>query len=238
LEQALGTAERAIAIDPTSSQAHACYAFCCSVIVYSYWSSELDRLRGQAFESAKRAVTLDATDNYARYVLGYVHNARGDYEDARIHLEKVLQDNPNDTEGRGIYAMFLVSVGQPEAAIQQFELMKRQNPFDLSWFPWIKGWAYFTARRYGEGIATFKQIPEPHNEVRGYLAASFAYLGRRAEANATMEDFLRIAERDMPAFPGRRLRDWDDYWRNTTLYQHQEDHDHLMEGLRRAGLVE
>lgn len=199
LELALGTAERAIEADPTSPQAHACYAFCCSVILYSYWSSELDRLRAQAFESAKRAVTLDASDNYARYVLGYVHNVRGDYEDARIHLEKVLENNPNDTEGRGIYAMFLVSVGRPEAAIQQFELMKRQNPFDLSWFPWIKGWAYFTARRYGEAIATFKQIPEPHNEVRGYLAASFAYLDRRAEANAMMEDFLRIAERDMPA---------------------------------------
>ncbi|MEZ5833529.1 MAG: tetratricopeptide repeat protein, partial [Dongiaceae bacterium] len=238
LEQALGIAQRAIETDPTNAQAHACYAFCCCVIVYSYWSSELDRLRAQAFESAKRAVTLDATDNYARMILGFVHNMRGEHDDARVHLEKALEGNPNDTEARGIYAIFLASVGQPEAAIQQFELMKRQNPFDLSWFPWIKGWAYFTARRYGEAIATFKQIPEPHNEVRGYLAASFAYLGRRAEANAMMEDFLRMAEHDMPIFPGRRLRDWDDYWRNTTLYQRQEDHAHLMEGLRRAGLMD
>ncbi len=238
LEQARQMARHAVELDPASSAAHACYAYCCSVIVYSCWTSELDQLRAEAFDFAKRAVTLDATDNTARWVLGFIYANRRDYEEARIHLEKLLENNPNDTEGRGVYAILLVAVGEAEAALQQFEIMKRQNPFDLSWFPWIKGWAYFSLRRYDEAVATFKQIPEPHNEVRGYLAASCAYLGKSAEAHALMEQFLRVAEEDMPAFPGRRLGGWDDYWRNTARYKHQEDHDHLMEGLRRAGLPE
>jgi len=49
---------------------------------------------------------------------------------------------------------------------------------------------------------------------------------------------LRVAEADMSVFPGRRLKDWDDYWRNTCWYKRQEDHDHLMDGLRKAGLPE
>ena len=236
LEQARQMARHAVELDPASSAANACYAYCCSVIVYSCWTSELDRLRAEAFDFAKRAVTLDATDNTARWVLGFIYTNRGEYEEARIHLEKLLENNPNDTEGRGVYAIFLVAVGEAEAALQQFEIMKRQNPFDLSWFPWIKGWAYFSLRRYDEAVATFKQIPEPHNEVRGYLAASCAYLGKSAEAHASMEQFLRVAEADMPAFPGRRPGAWDEYWRNTARYKHQEDYDHLMEGLRRAGL--
>jgi adenylate cyclase len=238
LEQARQMARHAIELDPTSAQAHACYAFCCSVIIYSYWTSDRDQLRVEAFDAAKRAVALDVTDNYARWVLGMVYLTRREYEEARIHLEKVVENNPNDTEGRGIFAMLLVAVGEAGAAIEHFEIMKRQNPFDLSWFPWIKGLAYFTLRRYGMAIATFKQMPEPHNEVRGYLAACHAYLGKSAEARAMLEEFLRVAELDMLVFPGRRLKDWDDYWRNTCWYKRQEDHDHLMDGLRKAGLPE
>ena len=238
LEQARQMARHAIELDPTSAQAHACYAFCCSVIIYSYWTSDREQLRVEAFDAAKRAVALDATDNYARWVLGMVYLTRREYEEARIHLEKVVENNPNDTEGRGIFAMLLVAIGEAGAAIEHFEIMKRQNPFDLSWFPWIKGLAYFTLRRYGMAIATFKQIPEPHNEVRGYLAACHAYLGKSAEAKAILQEFLRVAEGDMLVFPGHRLKDWDDYWRNTCWYKRQEDHDHLMDGLCKAGLPE
>jgi adenylate cyclase len=238
LEQARQMARYAIELDPTSAQAPACYAFCCSVIIYSNWTSDRDQLRVEAFDAAKRAVALDVTDNYARWVLGMVYLTRREYEEARIHLEKVVENNPNDTEGRGIFAMLLVAIGEAGAAIEHFEIMKRQNPFDLSWFPWIKGLAYFTLRRYGMAIATFKQMPEPHNEVRGYLAACHAYLGKSAEAKAMLEEFLRVAERDMLVFPGHRLTDWDDYWRNTCWYKRQEDHDHLMDGLRKAGLPE
>jgi adenylate cyclase len=238
LEQALAMARQAIEIDPSSAQAHACYAYCCSVIIYSYWAADLDRLRVEAFEHAKRGVGLDPEDNYARWVLGFVHTIRREYEEAQIHLEKAVENNPNDTEARGFYVIYLIAVGEPEVALQEFDIIRRQNPFDLSWFPWIKGWACFSAHRYDDAIATLKRMSVPVNEVRGLMAASYAYAGRIAEAHAMMEEFLRVAESDMPVFPGRRLRDWDDYWQNATSYRRQEDQDHLMEGLRKAGLPE
>jgi hypothetical protein len=51
-----------------------------------------------------------------------------------------------------------------------------------------------------------------------------------------MENFLLVAEADMAVFPSLRPNGWDDYWRNTTCYREQDDHDHLMIGLRSAGL--
>ncbi|MCB1376926.1 MAG: winged helix-turn-helix domain-containing protein [Alphaproteobacteria bacterium] len=236
LEQARILARTATELDPGSSRAHACYAYCSAVVFYSNWSSDRDQVHAACFEFAKRAIALDDTDNFARWVLGFIYLTRREYDAARIHLERAVEVNPNDTEARGIYAIFLVAVGEGEAAIRHFEIMKRLNPFELAWFPWIKGWAFLSLRRYAEAVATFKQIPEPHAEVRGFLAASYAYLGRLVEAKAMMEDFLRMAEADMPNSPGSRPNGWDDYWRNTTFYLRQADHDHLMTGLCNAGL--
>jgi hypothetical protein len=68
------------------------------------------------------------------------------------------------------------------------------------------------------------------------LAASLAYLGKAAEARAVMDTFLAVAEADMAVFPSCLPNGWDDYWRNTLCYRQQEDFDHMMTGLRRAGL--
>ena len=80
--------------------------------------------------------------------------------------------------------------------------------------------------------------PTSINEVRGWLAASYAHAGRLQEARATLEEFLRIAESDMAVFPGRRLKDWEPYWHGAFEYRDQKDFDHLFDALREAGLEE
>ena len=236
LVQARLLARKAIDLDPNSAQAHACYAYFCSIVVYSNWALDCDQFRAESFDFARRAIALDVIDTYVRWVLGYIYLTRREYEEARIHLEKAVEINPNDTEARGVYAIYLVSVGDAESAIRHFDFIKRLNPFDLSWFPWMKGWAFLTLRQYDNAVAEFRKIPEPHNEVRGLLAASLAYLGKSSEAQAVMDSFLLMAEADMPVFPSRRPNGWEDYWRNATCYRQQEDHDHLLIGLRSAGL--
>jgi len=122
--------------------------------------------------------------------------------------------------------------------IEQIELGRRLNPFDTRWVPWDKGIVCFTARRYDEAITALRQARDPINEVRGWLAASYAQAGRLEEARATLEEFLRVAETDMAVFPGRRLKDWEPYWHGAFEYRDQKDFDHLFEALRKAGLRE
>jgi hypothetical protein len=77
---------------------------------------------------------------------------------------------------------------------------------------------------------------DPINEVRGWLAASYAQAGRLQEASEMLEEFLRVAESELAIFPGRQLKDWEPYWHSALEYQDQKDFDHLFDGLRKAGL--
>ena len=236
--QALACAERAIALDPSSARAHAHAAWCHFFDYMACWTADRANALAKAFALARRAVELDETDSFARCLLGVVHLFRREYDEARSETEKGVELNPNDPEARRYYGDFLAATGKPEAAIEQIDLAKRLNPFDTRWVPWIRGIACFTARRYEEAIATLRQARDPINEVRGWLAASYAHAGRLSEARATLEEFLRVAESDMAIFPGRRLKDWESYWHGAFEYEDQKDFDHLFDGLRKAGLPE
>jgi TolB-like protein/Tfp pilus assembly protein PilF len=236
MEQAHALALRAIDIDPTNARAHVLYASCCFNISAAHWTAERDRVFEEAVQHARRAVALDSSDSVTQHMLGFLDIFRREYEEARIHCEKALESNPNDTDARTFYAVFLIATGQPDAAIEQLDLVKRHNPFDLYWVPWVKGIAFFTAHRYEDAIAVLKQIPEPINEIRGWLAASYAQAGRLTEAKASLDEFLRVAKHDMVVYPGNRLKDWESYWHAVLQYRDQRDFDHLFEGLRKAGM--
>ena len=237
-EQARACAERAVELDPTSARAHAQLAWNCFFDYVACWTSERVEALAKAYELAKRAVILDETDSFAHTMLATVHVFRKEYDEARSEHEKAIALNPNDPEARRYYGDFLAATGEPDAAIEQIDLGKRLNPFDTRWVPWIRGIACFTAHRYDEAIATLRQARDPINEVRGWLAASYAHAGRLREARAMLDEFLRVAESDTANFPGQRLRDWEPYWHGAFEYRDQKDFDHVFDALRKAGLPE
>lgn len=235
-EQALASAKRATEIDPTSARAFTQLAWNYFFNYMACWTADREGALANAYMSAQRAVVLDETDSFAHTILGTVHIFRREYDEARSEHESAIELNPNDPEARRYYGDFLAATGQADAAIEQIDLGKRLNPFDTRWVPWIRGIACFTARRYEEAIATLRQASEPINEVRGWLAASYAHAGRMQEAKAMLEEFLRVAESDMASFPGRRLKDWEPYWHGAFEYKDPKDFEHLFDALRKAGL--
>ena len=132
--------------------------------------------------------------------------------------------------------MYLTAVGRADEAVAQYDLSARINPLQTDGIDWIRGIAFFTARRYDEAITTLRPIKDQINEVRGWLAASYAGAGRLDEARATLEEFLRVAEDDMVVFPGRKVAAWADYWHGAMQYRDEADFEHLYDALRKAGL--
>jgi adenylate cyclase len=235
---ALACAERAVELDPMSARACTHSAWCHFYNYMAGWTAERERALVKAYELAQRAVMLDETDSFAHSFLGFIHTFRREYEEAGAEIERAIDLNPNDPEARRKYSLFLAATGNAEAAIDQIDLAKRLNPFDTQWVPWIRGIHCFTAGRYDEAITALRQVRDPINEVRGWLAASYAHAGRLQEARATLDEFLRVAEVDMAVFPGRRLKDWEAYWHGALEYRDQKDFDHLFDALRKAGLPE
>jgi adenylate cyclase len=227
---------RAIEADPNNARAHAYYASLCFNLWMAHWTTERERMFEEACRHAERAVALDDTDSLIRCMLGFIKIYRRAFDEARVLMEESLASNPNDTEAKTYYAVYLLSTGQADSAIEQLDLARRQSPFDLSWAPWVRGVAYFTARRYDEAIAVLNRIPEPINEVRGWLAASYARAGRLTEAKASLDKFLQVAKQDMAVYPGDRLKDWERYWHGAVEYRDPQDFEHLYDALRQAGM--
>jgi adenylate cyclase len=234
--EARGLALRATELDPGNAKAWSYVGYAYFMENVAYWVPDPAKALLMAYEFQKKAVALDENDIEVSWKFGQVLLAMGRFEEARVHFLRALEVNPNDTEARCQYAVYLDCLGRHEEAIEHYDIAKRRNPIDPMWIPWLKGVAYFGARRYGEAIAQFNKILEPIYEVHGWMAACYAQMGRSAEAKGRLEQFLSGAEANMAVFPGRRLRDLERYWRGTMFYREESDYQHLFESLRKAGL--
>ena len=230
-------AEQAVALDPKSALAHAQLGWTYCLDQIFGWVEESGETLGTALALAQRAVLLDEADCRARWLLGHVHVFRREYDEARAHLHTAIALNPNDVEARGVYGIYLYAVGETDAALEQFDIARRHNPFEFNWVILCRGVALFTARRYDEAIATLKHVHNPTNEVRLWLAASYAGAGCLPEARATLAEFLAVAEREMAHFPGRRLADWQPELHRFAPYRDLREFDHLSAALQTAGLT-
>ncbi|MGH6928001.1 MAG: BTAD domain-containing putative transcriptional regulator, partial [Dongiaceae bacterium] len=229
-------AEKAVELDPKSALAHTQLGWTHCMDYIASWVERRAQSLDMAFALAQRAVLLNEADCRARWLLGNVHIYRREFEEARSQLLTAIALNSNDVEARGIYGLYLIAVGEVDAALEQFDIAKRHNPFEFNYLIWYRGIALFTAHRYDEAIATLKQVHNPNNEVRCWLAASYAAAGRSAEARAVLMEFLAVAEREMVRFPGRRLDAWEPYLHGLIEYRDPREFDHLLSALRAAGL--
>ena len=229
-------AERAVALDPKSALAHAQLGWTHCLDYISSWVEDREASLASAFAIAQRAVLLDEDDCRARWLLGNMHIYRREFDEARAQLRKAIALNPNDVEARAIYGFLLIAVGEADAALEQFDIAKKQNPFEFNWVTWYRGIALFTARRYEDAIAMLKQVHNPNNETRFWLTASYAAAGHIAEARAMLDQFLARAQQEMAAFPGRSLADWEPQIHAAIEYRDPAEFEHLRAALRTAGL--
>ena len=228
--------ERAVALDPNSSQAYSTLAMIHWMDWMAHWVADRDRSLAMAYASAKKAVALDDADGTAFARLGMCHVYHRAFDDALDSFKRALMLNPNDYYALGFFGFYLTAVGRIDEALTKFDQSARINPLQPEWVGWLSGIAFFTARQYDQAITVLRPIKDTVNEVRGWLTASYAGAGRIDEARAMLEEFLRVAEDDMAVFPGRKLVDWEPFWHGAIEYQNEADFEHLYDQLEKAGL--
>jgi adenylate cyclase len=217
--------ERAIAADPDLAIAHSWLA---ELEMREWWRYLSPRALDRAYTLAKRGAMLDPTDGQCHRVLGYVCLYRREFDEAALQFERALALNPNDSHTIVTKAWLLAYEGKADQALDWANRGLSLNPNHPDWYISAHGMALFCNRRYGEAAVELnRNFVSPDIWEIMYLTASLAQADRIAEARAQVERYVALE-------PDRSMLEFAKH----EPYRYAEGLNHLLEGVRKAGVME
>ncbi|MSP81642.1 MAG: tetratricopeptide repeat protein [Alphaproteobacteria bacterium] len=216
--------EQAVAADPASGRAHAWLAQ-----AYGFQAGfESDPSRDDlAYQAATRALDLGDSDGLAEATLAAHQWFLGEFDSAETYMERAVTLGPNNPYILSWQGFMRLWQGRSEEARAIGERLRRLDPLDPSWVHEFLAFANYLLGDYTASLEFFRKWNkmEPY---RGFanLAACLAQLGRISEAQAAWRKCLDYR-------PGFTVEDY----KRGSMYRRQEDLDHWLDGLRKAGLI-
>ena len=188
-------------------------------------------LFNQAVSLARKAIAIDPDDGITHSALGKVQldgltYGVGSHAIAMQELEIALRLNPNDPDLMLNRALQYTYSGQADAALRLVVKAERLNPSLPNRYLSNRGFALFELHRYEEAAEAFKAVTSPAHWDHYYLAASYAYLRQEREARRHVAKVVEKAP--YLTLSSLSCRSW---------YADSVDREHLLEGLRNAGLA-
>jgi adenylate cyclase len=195
--------------------------------VASGWTEFIDDDLARAETLAKKALSLDSASATAYRLLAEVHLARRRFDLALGQIDRALEINPSDAESFSERGAILVWAGRAAEALPWLDgALRLDNANGRATF--LLGTAYYFLDRYSASIETMDRALAGNlgrnTQVMGrsVLAATYAQLDRRSDAERERSAALRIA----PFLDAERL---------ASQFGAQIAHDHMLEGLKKAG---
>jgi len=195
-------------------------------------SAVLSRTKGTQGEEealARRAVALDGGDAEAHARLSLALVARGDHPGACAQAEQGLALCPNLAAAHGALGVALAYSGRPREGLAALEQCIRLDPRSPSLVNRLTQLAlahYFcgdyeaTLEAAKRAIRSFPDFPSPYR----WAAAALGALGRTAEAKAALQKAIAVS----PAAFEFQVLERPPWFR-------PQEHEHMLDGLRRAG---
>jgi adenylate cyclase len=215
---------RAIAADPVYCEAHARLAIV--LVVKFRLDGERNHL-SRAKTHAEQALALDSSNELAHSAMAIVYTYAKQFDLAGVHFDRSILLNPNNPRVATMHALWLTYVGRPNEALQRLDETVRWDPFPTTWYWRVRGETLFQLRRYKDAIEAFNNMPIQHAWDHAYLAAAYAHAGLLDDAHGQLTAYRA-------AGPTIALADFVSH----LPYKDQQSLDHLIEGLRKAGLRE
>ena len=180
---------QAVERDPQYGSALALTAYWYYRMDVNHWSQDVQTTRRNGLDFARRALRHDPENpevlSRVAFVLGYFGE---DIHTAIALIDRCLELNSNYAMGWYRSGVLRNWVGQPEVALKHFDKWLELNPIGRA-APYSGGGAIcislFFCRRFEEAVAKMVECLEywPDNALMcRFLAASYAHLGRLAEA--------------------------------------------------------
>ena len=220
-------AKEAIALDPNYSAAYTALGFTHTLDVWYRWTDSPDTSLEKAFNLAKKALTLDDSEN-AHRLLSSIYLLRRQHEKAIAEAERAVELNPNGSLGIWTLADALRHAGRNEEAITAYKKAMRLSPYFPASFLYGLARSYFFTGQYEKGIELSKQaIQRAPNFISAHLSltVNLVALGRDEEARGEVEEIYKLN----PKFSL-------DYITKTYPIKKQAEMELFINTLRKAGM--
>lgn len=216
--------EKAVELDPLSADAHALLA---NVYLgeHRFEMNPRPNPIGRALVHALAATRLDPQNAYARCWLAIVHFFRGENDRFEAEAQLAVDLNPNDPETLADVGHYYAYMGAFERGAALSRRAQQLNPLHPGWYHFSFARLHYNARNYVQTIADVQKIGLPHFYWTHMLdAAAKGQLGH-PDAGAALARIFDVK----PNFAARvELQKWN---------AAPADLEHIVEGLRKAGLA-
>ncbi len=217
--------ERAVERDPNQADAWAMLAILYDTEFADEFNPRPDPLE-RAMAAAQRAVDLAPTHALGYYALAFTYFFRKDMASFRAAAERALALNPMDGSVTGILGICVHHAGERERGAQMAAAAMQLNPHHP---PVLHSPAFIDAyseAKYAEALDVAARMDMPgFFHAVALRAAALGQLGRHEAAQKALRELLTLR----PDFANSVRRDYEKWWDSKTI-------DHLIEGLRKAGL--
>jgi TolB-like protein/class 3 adenylate cyclase len=201
--------EKAVAADPRLARA---WAELSGALQVSMTFGADPAVAGPAsLAAARRAVEIDPGDAMAHAHLAFDLAMQGNLAPSEAEFDRALRLNPGDAELLALYSPWASTFGHPERGSEAADHAIRLNPNYLPWQAWNFSSAYFPAGRFEDALRILERLSKDNYNFYAwvYRAASYAALGRSAEAKAAVSDALQhFPDLTIEGFTG--TPDWSD----------------------------
>ena len=217
--------EKAVELDALSADAHALLA---NVYLgeHRFEMNPRPNPIGRALVHALAATRLDPQNAYARCWLAIVHFFRGENEKFEAEAQLALSLNPNDPETLADVGHYYAFMGQFARGAELSRRAQQLNPLHPGWYHFSFARLHYNEKNYQQTIADVEKVGLPHFYWTHMLTA--AAKGQLGQADAA--DALAKVFDVKPNFSARiELRKWN---------AAPADLEHILQGLRKAGLRE
>jgi TolB-like protein/Tfp pilus assembly protein PilF len=222
--------EKAIELDPEFSLAFSHLARNHIIAYSNRWGGAPDESLKLAMELAEHAAELDESNSHAYFALAMAALWSKQHDRAAVAAEKCLALDSNSADGYGALGLIQVYAGKPRETVESLHNAMRLDPHYRDIYLHILALAHEQLEEYEQAVDVLKRrlVRKPESDIsRVLLASIYGHLGKFEESRAQWAEVMRIN-------PEYSL----EHRRKTLPYKNPADLEHIVDGLRQAGIVQ
>jgi DNA-binding SARP family transcriptional activator/TolB-like protein len=178
----------------------------------------------ESVELASKAAALDPHDGRALRERGYANLYLRRHDESLQDFSQAVALSPHDADILEGYADSAAHSGHPKQGLNLFNKAIELNPIPPDEYPWTLGSIYYQLGDYRAALQALRPVEDSPATAR-LLAACAAQLGELELAR----HYSKVVKSVYPDFQAERVR-------SIVPNRNPEDTEHLIDGLKRAGL--